>query len=104
MVDLKEPSAADVVAAPGLDGAGLRNQVIVVAGGASGIGAATVRLLSRRGARVVCIDRDQERSRAVLTEIDGRADDAIAIRADVTDDESVSRAFDEAFERWGCIH
>jgi 3-oxoacyl-[acyl-carrier protein] reductase len=63
-----------------------------------------VRYLSSRGARVACVDRNHERGRAVVAELDGRQDSAVAISADVTDEESIARAFDETRQRWGYIH
>ena len=53
----------------------------VVTGGASGIGLATARMLSRRGARVICLDLNDQ-VEAPLT----------GVRADVSDDDSVRAA------------
>ena len=92
-------------------GQSLRDQVVVVAGGASGIGAAAMQLLSKRGAKVVCVDRNYERGQAVIAGLAG--DDsggpggtsrAIAVDADVTDEKSIGRAFDETLQRWGTVH
>ena len=47
--------------------------VCVVTGAASGIGAASARLLARRGRTVVCADRDVPAAVAVADEIGGRA-------------------------------
>ena len=58
----------------------------LVTGGASGIGLATARLLSRRGARVAVLDREMADSDHGL----------ISVVADVTDDEAVRRAVGEA--------
>ncbi|MBL7490837.1 SDR family NAD(P)-dependent oxidoreductase [Frankia sp. AgB1.9] len=43
----------------------------IVTGGASGLGAATARLLAARGARVLVADRDDAKGEAVAKEIDG---------------------------------
>ncbi|MFM8304657.1 MAG: SDR family NAD(P)-dependent oxidoreductase, partial [Actinomycetota bacterium] len=40
-------------------------------GAASGIGAASARLLAARGARVVAVDRSEEEVRAVAAEVGG---------------------------------
>src|SRR3954452_3948853 len=55
----------------------------LVAGGASGLGAATARLLAERGARVAIVDLDGERANALAAELGG---DALAFKADVTDE------------------
>ncbi|MGB0113892.1 MAG: SDR family oxidoreductase [Ilumatobacteraceae bacterium] len=66
--------------------------VAVVTGGASGIGAATARLLVERGARVAVLD------------LDDAADSAVAgFRCDVSDDESVAAAIDAVIESCGGI-
>ncbi len=59
-----------------LDGA-----LVVVTGGARGIGAATARLFAQHGARVVIADVDQDVARATAAEIPG----ARAVHLDVTD-------------------
>jgi len=58
----------------------------LVTGGASGIGLATARLLAGRGARVAVLDTDPADTGGGL----------ISVIADVTDDEAVRRAVDEA--------
>jgi NAD(P)-dependent dehydrogenase (short-subunit alcohol dehydrogenase family) len=67
-----------------LDGIGA-----VVAGGASGLGAATARELAARGARVAVLDLKDE------------APGELVLRADVTDEEQVGAAVDAARERFG---
>lgn len=62
-------------------------QVCVVTGAASGLGAATARLLASRGARVIVADRDMDAARAVAAGLaDGRA-----APLDVTDPQGWSR-------------
>jgi NAD(P)-dependent dehydrogenase (short-subunit alcohol dehydrogenase family) len=65
----------------------------VVTGGASGLGEATARLLSERGARVVLIDLQQDKGEALASELGG-----IFVRADVADPEQVQPAIDAATE------
>lgn len=67
--------------------------VAVVTGGASGIGAATARLLQQRGARVAVLDRAT----------DGAPDGVLALRCDVTDTVAVDAAVTEVVERLGGI-
>ncbi len=49
----------------------LRDKVIIVTGGASGLGRATCRALAEAGSRVVVADVDEEGGEAVAREIDG---------------------------------
>src|SRR5256714_10253980 len=62
----------------------LEGRSALVTGGASGIGAATVRRLAAEGARVAVADLDPDRARDVSGEIDGHP-----IEMDVTDNASI---------------
>jgi NAD(P)-dependent dehydrogenase (short-subunit alcohol dehydrogenase family) len=70
----------------------------LVAGGASGLGAATARLLSERGARVAIVDLDGDRANALAQELGG---DAVAFKADVTSEADVEAAVSAAVEAFG---
>ncbi|GAC1520886.1 MAG: 3-hydroxyacyl-CoA dehydrogenase [Thermoleophilaceae bacterium] len=72
-----------------------------MAGGASGLGAATVRALAERGARVAIIDRDADRAGALAEEIGEAA--VASYSADVTDEASLRQALAAATERYGGI-
>jgi NAD(P)-dependent dehydrogenase (short-subunit alcohol dehydrogenase family) len=63
----------------------------LVAGGASGLGAATARELAAAGARVTVADLNEEQGAAVAAEVGGAF-----VRCDVTDEESVQAAVDAA--------
>jgi NAD(P)-dependent dehydrogenase (short-subunit alcohol dehydrogenase family) len=65
--------------------------VAVVTGGASGIGAATVIELTMRGARVAAFDLD----------VAGVPEPALAIRADVTDDDSIRAGIEQVAAELG---
>ena len=63
----------------------------IVTGGASGLGAATARMLAEAGARVALLDVNQKAAAEVAIDING-----IAIACDVTDSASTEKAFAEA--------
>jgi NAD(P)-dependent dehydrogenase (short-subunit alcohol dehydrogenase family) len=63
----------------------------IVTGGASGIGAASARALTKRGARCVLIDLNDELGEALASELGG-----LYVRADVADPEQVQVAIDAA--------
>jgi NAD(P)-dependent dehydrogenase (short-subunit alcohol dehydrogenase family) len=69
----------------------------LVAGGASGLGAATARALTARGARVAIVDLDAHRAAALAAELDG----AVAHRADVTAEAEVEAAVAAAVDAFG---
>jgi NAD(P)-dependent dehydrogenase (short-subunit alcohol dehydrogenase family) len=70
----------------------------LVAGGASGLGAATARLLAERGARVAIVDLDGDRANALAEELGG---DALAYKADVTSEADVEAAVAATVEAFG---
>jgi 3-hydroxyacyl-CoA dehydrogenase / 3-hydroxy-2-methylbutyryl-CoA dehydrogenase len=65
----------------------------LVAGGASGLGAATARRLSEGGASVVIADLNAERGEALAVKLGDRA---TFVQADVTDEDSVKAAVESA--------
>jgi NAD(P)-dependent dehydrogenase (short-subunit alcohol dehydrogenase family) len=67
--------------------------VIVVTGAGSGIGRAAARLLHGRGAKCVLVDRDEVAVEEVAAEIGGTF-----VKADVADEEEVTRAVAAAVE------
>jgi NAD(P)-dependent dehydrogenase (short-subunit alcohol dehydrogenase family) len=74
----------------------VRNPVVLITGGAGGIGAATARRLHDDGARVVIADRDAAAGRAVATEVDG-----LFIAADVGDLHDNQRAVAAVIDTYG---
>lgn len=70
----------------------------VVSGGASGLGAATVRMLVRNGARVMIADLNQQVGEALAQELGGSA---AFIKMDVTNPADVQNAIDETVKRYG---
>src|SRR3954465_15049793 len=71
----------------------LRDAGTIVAGGASGLGAATARALAERGARVAIADLNVEAGEALADELGG-----VAFKADVTNEDEVRAAVEGAVE------
>jgi NAD(P)-dependent dehydrogenase (short-subunit alcohol dehydrogenase family) len=65
----------------------------LVTGGASGLGEATVRVLTRRGARVAVLDMNDDKGEALAKEVGG-----VFVHADVTDTDEVIAAVEAAKE------
>ena len=79
---------------------GLDGKRALVTGAARGIGLATVERLAREGARVALLDVDAETlDRAVAAAGDG----ALALHADVRDEDAVRAAVDAVVARWGAL-
>lgn len=76
----------------------LEGKIVLVTGGASGIGAATAHRLAAEGARVAIGDINEHGATAVAGEIDG-----IGVKLDVTDTTSVREAVKTVEERLGPV-
>jgi 3-oxoacyl-[acyl-carrier protein] reductase len=78
------------------------DQVAVVTGGSRGIGAATVRMLAERGARVLfCYRERADAAEAVVAACAGLPGEVQARQTDVRDKAQVTALIAEAVERWG---
>lgn len=73
-------------------------RVVVITGGAGGIGRATAVRLASEGARVVIVDTNPEAAAAAAAEVGG-----LAVVADVTNADDVARMYATAFEAYGSI-
>lgn len=76
----------------------LDGRVAVVTGGASGIGAASVRRLASEGARVVVADLDETGGTGLAGEVDG-----MFVRADVTVADDVERLYSSTWDAYGAV-
>jgi NAD(P)-dependent dehydrogenase (short-subunit alcohol dehydrogenase family) len=74
------------------------DEVAVVTGAGSGIGAAAARSLAAAGARIVCTDIRGEEAEDVASDIRGQGGNATALALDVADEAAVERAFATAAE------
>ena len=79
----------------------LENKVVLISGGASGIGAATARLVIREGGKAVLADRDATKGEALAAEL-GKS--AIFVPLDVTDEPAWQKAVATAIATFGGLH
>jgi NAD(P)-dependent dehydrogenase (short-subunit alcohol dehydrogenase family) len=82
----------------------LTGKRILITGSSRGIGADTARLLAAAGASIVVNYRDERKARRaeqLVSDVTGGGGTAIAIRADLTDEEAVSALFDRIRQEWG---
>jgi 3-oxoacyl-[acyl-carrier protein] reductase len=80
-----------------------KDQVVIVTGAARGIGAATVRVFAREGARVAVLDIDAPGAQAVADEAKQLGAEALAFKTDVTVAAEVRQAVDTIVSRWNRV-
>jgi len=76
----------------------LDGKVAIITGGASGIGAGTVRRFVEEGAKVLITDLDADKGEALAGEL---GDATAFLRTDVSQEEQVAAMIAEATDRWG---
>jgi NAD(P)-dependent dehydrogenase (short-subunit alcohol dehydrogenase family) len=80
----------------------LDGKVAVVTGAAGVIGSATIRLLAERGARVVAVDRREQDLQTAVRDLPASAQ-ALAVSADVTDEDEVADYVRAAVAKFGTV-
>ena len=81
----------------------LRDQVMVVTGASSGIGAATARMAAERGAKVVLVGRQEEALNSVMNDIVRSGGSAISVAADVGVQGDHDRILERAIQSYGRV-
>jgi len=82
---------------------GLEEKVVIVTGGASGIGRACCEVFAETGAKVVVADVDEENGRKVADTLNDRAGGHIFVRTDVSSKISVIKMIETTLEAFGRV-
>ena len=81
----------------------LQDKVVVITGGASGLGKATAEyLVAEKGAKVALFDLNEDAGNATVAELG--EDKAIFCQTDVTSEESIDAAIAAVMDKFGAIH
>ena len=80
----------------------INGKVAVITGGASGLGAATARLLVSKGAKVSIFDLQEDKGKALVEELG--ADKALFQNVNVVSEESVQAGVAATMAKFGAIH
>jgi L-fucose dehydrogenase len=81
----------------------LKDKIVIVTGGAKGIGAAIVRMCTDEGAIPVIVDRDEEAGRQLHAEMQKRGARCSVITADLVGPENCGQAVTQAVREFGGI-
>jgi NAD(P)-dependent dehydrogenase (short-subunit alcohol dehydrogenase family) len=81
----------------------LKNRVVVITGASSGIGRAIATEAAARGAHIVAVARRLGRLQTLASEIEAKGCACLTLAADVTREEEVRTAMQEAVDRFGQI-
>ena len=80
----------------------LQNQVVIITGASSGIGATLVKAFVNEGAKVALLARRGDRLNHLVNQLGGES--TFAVPADVTNFDSIIQARDKILARWNQIH
>jgi len=82
----------------------LHNKVVIITGGASGIGAAISKTFAHEGANSVIVDRDTQAAERLLAELHGLGLAAHSISTDLCAAENCHAAVEQAAEKFGGVN
>jgi NAD(P)-dependent dehydrogenase (short-subunit alcohol dehydrogenase family) len=82
----------------------LNGKVIIVTGGASGIGKETVKQLTAKGASVVVADFNEDGAKEVVAEVEANSGIAASYKIDVSKGEEVKALIDWTVEKYGTFN
>ena len=81
----------------------LQNKVVVITGGAQGIGRAIALGMGREGAQVIVADLQEEKAETVAAELRALGAEALGLDVNVASEQSVQRLAERTFEHFGRV-
>jgi dehydrogenase/reductase SDR family protein 7B len=82
----------------------LKNKVVVITGGSSGIGKACAEVYGRAGAKIVISGRDAARLEQVVVLLRAQEIEVLSVYGDVSKEEDVRALIDATINKFGTIH
>lgn len=86
-----------------MDAKSMQGKIVIVTGAAQGIGQAIAQRFGAEGAKVVVVDVNGEGATAVSESINQSGGNALAITADISDEDQVSTLFEQTIEAYGTV-
>mgnify|MGYP002725772647 CR=1 FL=1 len=81
----------------------LEGKVALITGGSSGIGAATVLIFAREGAKVAILDLNKEGGEKVVAEVEAAGGEALALQGDISDFSRAEAVVGEVVDHFGTL-
>jgi short-subunit dehydrogenase len=81
----------------------MHNQVMIITGASSGIGAATARRVARDRVRLTLAGRREDRLRGVARDVEQLQSEALIVPTDVTNRADIRRMVQSTLDRWGRV-
>jgi NAD(P)-dependent dehydrogenase (short-subunit alcohol dehydrogenase family) len=81
----------------------LQDKVTIITGGASGMGRVAARMFAAEGARVAVVDITERAAQSVVDELHGVGGQAVAIAADVSNDDDARRMVEQTVSAFGRV-
>lgn len=81
----------------------LKDKVAIITGGGQGLGRAYAHTMAENGAKVVIAEINEEKAAQVVQELKEKNFEAIAIKVDVSNEESTRRMAEEVIQTWGQV-
>jgi meso-butanediol dehydrogenase / (S,S)-butanediol dehydrogenase / diacetyl reductase len=78
-------------------------KVVIITGGASGMGRASSILFAREGAKVVIVDIDEKAGKEALADIRNEKNEATFVRADISKLSDIDRIVSQTVETYGTV-
>jgi NAD(P)-dependent dehydrogenase (short-subunit alcohol dehydrogenase family) len=79
----------------------IKDRVFLISGGASGLGAASARMIVENGGKVVLADMNRDAGAALVAEL---GSNALFVPTDVTDERACQSAIDATLAHFGALH